>query len=273
MKRKGLGSGLGRGYYNILPMDSYIHSLSAKGIKSQMQKLYAKKTLTETEKAIIGMLKENTGRHMLDSGDAYGRHWEKNQAIDFKDTKPVKWDEYGAQVSTYHFLKTFLELTPKAKKYQKMYDKMFANSDEPYLADMENFAEYLDDNDISVDDEYLVGDHMNIINSYNEENLLSQVLQYGMFYDGKDYFVVLQIHGGTDVRGGYTAPKIFELKEDPSYWFTSQTDLTVVTKDGKTYDTDDTYHFYPVDDTSGEPLEWEDLYEKGIKEVIPRLDI
>ena len=36
MKRKGLGFGKGRGYYNIAPMDSHIHSLSAKGVKSQL---------------------------------------------------------------------------------------------------------------------------------------------------------------------------------------------------------------------------------------------
>jgi hypothetical protein len=34
MKRKGIGIGLGQGYKNILPMDKYIHSLSARGIKS-----------------------------------------------------------------------------------------------------------------------------------------------------------------------------------------------------------------------------------------------
>ena len=37
MKRRGLGKGTGnRGYYNLMPMDSYVHSLSAKGIKSKV---------------------------------------------------------------------------------------------------------------------------------------------------------------------------------------------------------------------------------------------
>lgn len=34
MKRKGYGLGKGSGYYNLMPMDSHIHSLSARGIKS-----------------------------------------------------------------------------------------------------------------------------------------------------------------------------------------------------------------------------------------------
>jgi hypothetical protein len=37
MKRKGLGKNLGKGYKNIIPnYDSYIHSLSAKGVKSYL---------------------------------------------------------------------------------------------------------------------------------------------------------------------------------------------------------------------------------------------
>lgn len=38
MRRIGLGKGLGRGYFNIVPnYDSYIHSLSAKGMKSKQK--------------------------------------------------------------------------------------------------------------------------------------------------------------------------------------------------------------------------------------------
>jgi DNA repair protein RadC len=36
--RVGLGKGFGRGYFNIMPNDSYIHSLSAKGIPSKLKK-------------------------------------------------------------------------------------------------------------------------------------------------------------------------------------------------------------------------------------------
>ena len=41
MKRKGLGLGKGKGYYNIAPMDSHIHSLSAKGVRTQCSVLMA----------------------------------------------------------------------------------------------------------------------------------------------------------------------------------------------------------------------------------------
>ena len=46
MRRKGLGKGMGTGYKNLLPMDSHIHSLNARGVKSR-QLLYAKTTLKD----------------------------------------------------------------------------------------------------------------------------------------------------------------------------------------------------------------------------------
>ena len=51
MKRRGLGKGLGMGYKNIAPLDSHIHSLSAKGVKTQSlimtRKAYADISLDE----------------------------------------------------------------------------------------------------------------------------------------------------------------------------------------------------------------------------------
>ena len=35
VRRRGLGKGLGMGYKNLIPIDSHIHSLSAKGVRTQ----------------------------------------------------------------------------------------------------------------------------------------------------------------------------------------------------------------------------------------------
>ena len=45
-------------------------------------------------------------------------------------------------------------------------------------------------------------------NSYNRDSNLSQVIQYTVYDSG---LVALQVHGGCDVRGGYTAPRIFAI--------------------------------------------------------------
>ena len=40
MNRKGLGLGRGKGYLNLIPRDGYVHSISAKGIKSKIKVTY-----------------------------------------------------------------------------------------------------------------------------------------------------------------------------------------------------------------------------------------
>ena len=45
-------------------------------------------------------------------------------------------------------------------------------------------------------------------------HFLSQNIQYHIFeYEG-DYYIALQIHGGCDIRGGYTEPRIFKIDDD-----------------------------------------------------------
>ena len=48
----------------------------------------------KTADVIISMLKENTGAHFLDSGGAYGRNWERNQARDFESEPACRVDVF-----------------------------------------------------------------------------------------------------------------------------------------------------------------------------------
>ena len=49
-----------------------------------------------------------------------------------------------------------------------------------------------------------------VFNTYNEESALSQVLQGAVYYrEGCEYLIV-QVHGGADVRGGYSRPIVLE---------------------------------------------------------------
>lgn len=45
--RKGLGKNLGKGYFNLLPMDRHVHSLSAKGIKSKCRCIFARSNIKD----------------------------------------------------------------------------------------------------------------------------------------------------------------------------------------------------------------------------------
>ena len=53
-----------------------------------------------------------------------------------------------------------------------------------------------------------------IENTYNGECALSQVIQYGYYQIDDTEYVCLSIHGGCDVRGGYTRPRIFEVTQE-----------------------------------------------------------
>ena len=40
---------------------------------------------TKAQKEVYAMLIENTGKHMLDSGSAYGRNWQRNKSKTIED--------------------------------------------------------------------------------------------------------------------------------------------------------------------------------------------
>ena len=168
----------------------------------------------ETERVLAGMLTENTGAHFLDSGGAYGRNWERNKGItpeDFQSrsaaTLDVSNDFLDVTLDVFHFLTDRLTYAPTM---QRMFDLFVAiTSDErtPWLADLEDFAERMHDKYGGNYDEQ----HYSV-NSYNGEDLLSQVIQWTSFVGPDDEtYIGLQIHGGCDVRGGYTAPKFFTV--------------------------------------------------------------
>lgn len=150
---------------------------------------------------IAKMLKENTGTHFLDSGGNDGRAWQRNQKINFEKTPRMEVDKYGVTVSTYHYLKDILELNEVTKKVNSFITKNKLHwvdevaeemeAKELFYYDLESFSE--------------------TINTYNGEDNLSQILLFKTFKILDDVYVLLQVHNGADVRGGYTDCKCFKL--------------------------------------------------------------
>jgi hypothetical protein len=196
-------------------------------------------TSKESKQVIVDMLTENTGRHLLDSGGAYGRHWERNQAKptieDWEATDQVRLEvwtdddtnevkEFYPIISLYHWLVNHYNFTLEYREdLQTQLDKIGEdNPDQYYSDDIEMFlTQYAETNDITG----LYGDNSRLCSSgytYNEENSFSQdfIFHYFENEDTDERFVILQIHGGCDARGGFTAPKIFEVDtDDGAYWF------------------------------------------------------
>jgi hypothetical protein len=176
-------------------------------------------TQSSTEDILKEMLTENTGQHLLDSGGAYGRNYERNQGRDF-DAEPalsVEWHNRGGRLeilverSVFHYLRENVEYDPDLDVAFEEFLNLEERQHTYYLQDMEDWIKQREDEGHEIDGSF------GTFNTYNGECLLSQTLQ-GMFYveDGTSY-VLLQIHGGCDVRGGYTRPRAF--RADPYEFF------------------------------------------------------
>ena len=169
----------------------------------------------KTETIIKNMLTENTGAHMLDSGGAYGRNYDRNKKRNFKKepTATIEFDaekdgDFSINVtkSLYHFL---VEGLSYDAKMQAVFNKFVKArpKDDSWFELVEAFPKYLESMGHEVK---LNGTE----NTYNYDNFLDQVIQYtDVEVDGAEY-IVLQTHNGCDVRGGYSAPKIFKREEE-----------------------------------------------------------
>ena len=168
------------------------------------------KTHTETEAVILAMLTENTGRSMLDSGDAYGRKWQQNQALGVEalaKMPAVRFSDGSPVLDMFSFLNEHLE-------YAAVLDSAWSEFDtaRPDGSWLDNLEEFFDTLGVPVEGEFYSEARFSI-NTYNMEYcLLAQTIQFSFFGFGGNDFIGIQIHGGCDVRGGYTKPRIFKIK-------------------------------------------------------------
>ncbi len=179
-----------------------------------------------TEQIVVEMLTENTGRGLCDSGDHYGRNWSLNQGKVFADEPQVRctfeaWKEKdgnnrleaSATISLYHWMVSCLDFDPEMQAELDEFVAREENEDEGWLAIQEQFAEYLHERDGHEE-------MPSAINTYNFNDWdCSQVLQYVELYLEDSYepsHLIVSVHGGCDIRGGYTAPKCFKLTEEYS---------------------------------------------------------
>lgn len=180
------------------------------------------------EKLLFKMFTENTGTHILDSGGIYGRHFERNGKLTFSQAKKlpeikheiyVPKDGKAELIVTINVFKYLLKADLIADEICARFNRLNGNAKD---WDNENFygvsfkaGEFLE----SFQPEVL-GDCWN---TYNDScSLLSQVLQgYYLNINGEKY-ILLQIHNGCDVRGGYTDARLFKFGEHSEGYLPSQ---------------------------------------------------
>ena len=159
----------------------------------------------KTENVIYKMLTESTGVHMCDSGGDNGRHWQRNQKKklkDFKNEVDISYDKDGhCYKSLFHHLVESCEYLQDETKLLETWIKQDKNRSNSWN-DVEEFM-----------NKYIHRDKkINCIYTYNEDNVLSQDIQF--LYSGNIYdsdVIAISIHNGADARGGLTDYKFFKV--------------------------------------------------------------
>tara|TARA_R110000765_G_scaffold349292_1_gene439401 strand:+ start:317 stop:1036 length:720 start_codon:yes stop_codon:yes gene_type:complete len=183
-------------------------------------KAHTPRTTSNTKELIFSMLTENTGTHMCDSGGDNGRMWQRNAnkcVADFENEPEEvyqydpKYNEISRTVSVFHYLANDLEVDDIAFRFNEL-----NTNAEDYEADCKednaslygvSFNAWLDlvtDNEVEVSRSW---------NTYNGDSDLSQILQGANLTINEEHYVLIQIHGGADARGGYTDAKLFKCGE------------------------------------------------------------
>ena len=166
------------------------------------------------------MFKENTGIAMMDSGGENGRAWQRNQTRDFEKEPEyrVTLEQYGEQVevnirvSLYHHLKKVLKEDSLCRTFNRKFKTMKDWDCDGAYGVSEAAGEWLENRGITFGDSG---------NSYNWENNFDGIVQYTKLEGelpsakGDCQYILVQLHGGADVRGGYTDAKLFYI--DNSY--------------------------------------------------------
>lgn len=267
------------------PIPFLVHALSAwKTERAEMENppKPIPEDYTEVERVIHEMMIENTGAHILDSGDVYGRHWERNRRVDdFRRTPAVYvevWRDGWVDVSVnvFHVLASFLDRDELCRKLEEEFYEFAESRRGTWFSLMEEFA-------YEVLGEKYGFEVLGAWNSYNWDNILSQVIQGITFSANGNYYVILQIHNGCDVRGGYTKPRFFRLIDEDGFYHamcsfgakcgctTYSYDCGDVWIDGEETETGDNglpKHWKPVPEREGaEDWEYKLVCEKCGKEV------
>ena len=157
---------------------------------------------TKTAQNFCELARVNTGSHMMDSGGASGRHWQQGAISETADK--VTANVYDGKIE-YLSVETAIHLDEHlyidreaTERFHDWCDERDPDNRESPLALMKRYAaEIMPDAAVTSD------------NSYNWDSPYSQVFQfvaasYEDFIYDDDALVMIQMHNGADVRGGYT---------------------------------------------------------------------
>ena len=179
---------------------------------------------------VSSMMKQETGRHLLDSGSVYGRKYEKLATVDLTQQPRATLDPVDGYSKSmfWHLIDTLDSISDLDDAYLK-YDA--EHTDESWFDTFENFCK---ERGIEVH---------NVENTYNGMYVIDGVMQVYQLEDADGWtHTAVMTHNGCDVRGGYSQARIFN-----GVWeeVVNVSDGTIFcdTCDNRWY-TDDAYRWY-----------------------------
>jgi len=207
-------------------VNAYVDAFSESGERSIPM------ATTDADEVIRSQLVENTGRHMLDSGSHYGRHFEDNQESPPWEKPRYTVNDSWVTENVYHFMRQNYSRDPAAVALEIglfAYGYHGPGDGDAWLTCMGDYTDLLgrpEGTDVLTDaglPRYLAEqaiyaveepvDHAFGGNTYNSEwGTLSQDLQLTAFGGPYADYAAVQVHGGCDIRGGYTAPRVYRAE-------------------------------------------------------------
>ena len=172
--------------------------------------------MKDVKKVVYGMLTENTGKHIFDSGGSEGRGWQRNQKKTIEDFEneeeelyqlDAKYKKIHRTVSVFHYLTNNLEIDDICEEFNKIQndsvDYKWTMQGDMYGVSKEAYAMLMEQPDVEIQKPW---------NTNKGESDLSQILQGANIIINDENYILIQIHNGADARGGYTDAKLFKME-------------------------------------------------------------
>ena len=216
--------------YDMLKENTGIAMCDSGGNNGRSWQRNADKTLEDFEKAESVEVEQPYNSYTLKRNGEFVRNGDTESGLrlyayykdgDTIERNTVTTDECYVTVDTFHYLTSgVIELDAFCREFNAMgVDDWDGSETIDAYGVSKDGAKWLEDNGLKVTDSW---------NTYNGEDNLSQTLQGANVvrtgnesnFEFPDY-VLLQIHGGADVRGGYTDAKLFKMSEHGSGYIDS----------------------------------------------------
>ena len=184
------------------------------------------------QQVVSEMMKQDTGKHICDSGGYGGRRWQMLANVDLTQSPRVWVDDDGYNKSMFWHLVDNIDSVADIDASYLQFDSEHTDS-----TWMETFQAWCEQNQIEVLDSMATFDY---------DNMLDGIFQAWSLEDSDGWsYTAISTHNGADYRGGYSQPRIFNAMWDDILGGIRDGMMVCSNKEcDERWYTDDNYHWY-----------------------------